>query len=100
MPNWNDLSDTNPADVSWDSLSDTPPPPKPEESAWDALKRGATESFQQLPQLARGVQAGIGAAAESAFGEGGIAASIKKSGIEGYKEWGDKIAKNSQDADS
>jgi len=85
-----------------DHLENMPeaPTPKPEESAWGGLKRGATEAFQQLPQLGAGLVAGAGALAESALGEGGIATGIKKAGIKGYDDWGKKIADKAQESDS
>lgn len=73
------------------------PPPKPEGSN---IGRGFKEAFQQLPQLGYGLVAGTGAALESAVGEGGIATGIKKAGVKGYQEWGDKIAKDSKESDS
>ena len=62
--------------------------------------RGFKEAFQQLPQLGYGLLAGTGAALESAVGEGGIATGIKRAGLRGYQEWGDKIASQSKDTDS
>jgi hypothetical protein len=73
------------------------PPKKPDQG--DFL-RGAKEAFQQLPQLGYGLIAGAGAAAETAFGEDGIATGIKKAGIKGYKEWGDKIQQDAKPTDS
>ena len=75
----------------------TPEAPKPDQGDFG---RGFKESFQQLPQLGYGLLAGAGAAAESAFGEGGIATGIKKAGIKGYQEKGEEIAKNSKTSDS
>jgi GGDEF domain-containing protein/adenine/guanine phosphoribosyltransferase-like PRPP-binding protein len=72
---------------------------KPKEERSDFV-RGAKEAFQQLPQLGYGVVAGAGAAIESAVGEGGIATGIKKAGVKGYQEWGDKIAKDAKESDS
>lgn len=79
----------------WDQF--TPIQPKPDQGD---LMRGVKESFQQLPQLGYGLIAGVGAAAESAFGEGGIATGIKKAGVKGYEEWGAKIAKDAKPSDS
>lgn len=79
----------------WDQF--TPIQPKPDQGD---LTRGFKESFQQLPQLGYGLVAGAGAAAESAFGEGGIATGIKKAGVKGYEEWGAKIAKDAKPSDS
>jgi N12 class adenine-specific DNA methylase len=62
--------------------------------------RGVKESFQQLPQLGYGLLAGAGATAESVVGEGGLASGIKKAGIQGYQQWGEKIAANAKDSDS
>lgn len=74
------------------------PPPVPPDSG--DFGRGFKESFQQLPQLGYGVLAGVGAAGEAAFGEGGIATGIKKAGVRGYTEWGDKIASQAKESDS
>lgn len=78
-------------------FADTLAPPKPDQGDFT---RGVKESFQQLPQLGYGLMAGAGAAAESAFGEGGISTGIKNAGIKGYQEWGDKIAKDAKPSDS
>lgn len=64
------------------------------------LGRGLKESFQQLPQLAWGAAAGVGAAGEAAFGEGGLMSGLKKAGIKGYTEWSDKIESKSRESDS
>lgn len=74
--------------------------PKPLPSDDSDFGRGLKESFQQLPQLGYGLMAGAGAAAESAFGDGGIATGIKKAGVEGYQRWGDKIASQGKESDS
>lgn len=62
--------------------------------------RGLKESFQQLPQLGWGAVAGLGAAGEAAFGEGGIMSAVKNRGIKGYTEWSDKIESKSRESDS
>lgn len=96
MPTWEELSPTDPTQLTWDSLSATPPA----KADQGDLARGFKESFQQLPQMGYGAMAGIGAAAETAFGEGGIATGIKKAGIKGYEEAGAKIAQNAKPSDS
>lgn len=73
-----------------------PPPKEDRGDTW----RGVTETFKQLPQLGYGIVAGVGAAAENVLGEGGIATGVKKAGIKGYTEWGDKIAADSKESDS
>lgn len=62
--------------------------------------RGLKESFQQLPQLGYGLMAGAGAVGEYAFGEGGVSTGIKKAGVKGYEDWGNKIAADSKPTDS
>lgn len=64
------------------------------------IKRGFTVAFEQIPQLAHGVEAAAGAVIENRFGEGGVGTAIKQHGLEGYKEWGDKIAEDSKESDS
>ena len=83
-----------PGKTDWSQFT----PVKPDDSS--DLGRGAKEAFQQLPQLGYGLLAGAGAAAESAFGEGGIATGIKKAGVAGYQAWGDKIATNAKESDA
>ena len=58
------------------------------------------EAFQQLPQTGYGLLAGIGAAAENVFGEGGIATGIKKAGVAGFSQWSDRIASTAKESDS
>ena len=73
------------------------PVAKPEQGD---VARGFKEAFQQVPQLGYGLLAGTGAAIETAFGEGGIGTGLKKAGVKGYTEWGDKIAAGSKESDS
>jgi len=89
-------TDEQPADGGFIDF-DAPAKPKDEGSDFT---RGVKESFQQLPQLGYGLVAGAGAALESAVGEGGIATGIKKAGVKGYQEWGDKIASQAKESDS
>lgn len=84
--------------VDWSQF--TPVAPAKPEGLINTVGRGIKESFQQVPQLAYGVGAGIAAGAESLVGEGGIATSLKKSAVEGYKRWEDKIAEHAQANDS
>ena len=74
--------------------------PREPEGLGSALSRGFVEAAQQVPQLLGGLQAGAGAALESAFGEGGIGTAIKESGLERYKKWEDKIQAGSRESDS
>jgi len=62
--------------------------------------RGFKTAFEQLPQLGYGLMAAGGATAENLLGEGGISTGIKKAGVKGYQEWGDKIQKGSKESDS
>jgi len=62
--------------------------------------RGARSAFLQMPQLAYGVEAATGAVAEKIFGKRGLPSAIKQAGINGYKEWGDKVLLGSKDTDS
>jgi len=64
------------------------------------LGRGFKESFQQLPQLGYGALAGIGAAGETMLGEGGIMSGLKRAGVQGFQDWGDKIASGARESDS
>jgi len=73
---------------------------KPPAEKQGDFARGAKASFQQLPQLGYGILAGAGAGIEAMAGEGGIGTGMKKAGIAGYKDWGDKIAKDSKESDS
>lgn len=85
-----------------DAFGVKPPaaPPPPKEGLGTAFGRGIKESFQQLPQLGYGLAAGAAAGAETAFGEGGIATSLKDWSVKKYKEWDDKIAAQAQPSDS
>lgn len=96
--NWDDFTPVDPTTpktgkVDWSQFE----PIKKDDSD---LSRGFKESFQQLPQLAYGVGAGLAAAGESAFGEGGMWTGAKKAAVEGYQRWGDKIASNAKESDS
>lgn len=75
------------------------PAPEPQKESGDFM-RGAGEAFQQVPQLGYGLVAGAGALAEKVAGEGGIATGIKKTGVEGYQRWGEKVAEGAKESDS
>lgn len=62
--------------------------------------RGFETAFKQLPQLASGVEAGIGATGEKVFGEGGFFTAMKHHGIKNYKEAEAELAKESKPSDS
>jgi hypothetical protein len=70
-----------------------------EEDSGDFL-RGVSTTFKQVPQLLRGVEAGIGAAGEKLFGEGGDWTNIKKAGVAGYLDWSERIAKDAKLSDN
>lgn len=64
------------------------------------FKRGFSTSFKQNPQLAYGLLGGAGAAGEKIFGEGGVSSAVKDYGIEGYRDWSERIFKDSKQTDS
>lgn len=64
------------------------------------LKRGFTTAFRQLPQLAHGVEAGIGAVGEKVFGEGGLWTAIKRHGARRYSELEEELAQTAKPTDS
>lgn len=64
------------------------------------LGRGFKESFQQVPQMAAGVAAGLGAYGEKLFGEGGLSTALKNTGIKNYREIEQDISRDSKPSDS
>jgi N12 class adenine-specific DNA methylase len=62
--------------------------------------RGAKESFQQLPQMGKGLLAAGAATAENLVGEGGYMTGIKKAAIKGYQEDSAEMAAQSKPSDS
>ena len=89
-----------PAGAGLDSFSTPVRAPEKPEGILNTVGRGVKESFQQLPQLGYGVGAGVAAAGETAFGEGGIFTAAKQAAIKGYTDWGDKIAAHARENDS
>ena len=82
------------------NLVDVDMTPKKPEGLLSTVGRGFKESFQQVPQLAYGLGAGVAAAAENVLGEGGVATAAKHGALAGMKRWQDKIAEHTQENDS
>jgi hypothetical protein len=61
--------------------------------------RGAEVALGQTAPLAKGVVGLIGATAEKAVGEGGIATSVKNWGLQGYQEGMQKLAPKQRETD-
>ena len=64
------------------------------------FKRGVVTTFKQIPQLGRGLEAGLGAAGEKVFGKGGAWTNIKEAGVRGYQEASQDIQKDAKATDS
>ncbi len=62
--------------------------------------RGFKEPFKQLPQQGYGLIAGGAAAAESAFGEGGLSTGVKKFAVGKYIDETNKLALDAKESDS
>lgn len=62
--------------------------------------RGVETALKQIPQLASGVEAGIGAVGEKVFGEGGVSTAIKEHGVKGYQAQSEKIDATARPSDS
>jgi len=74
--------------------------PEQEESYLGATKRGFEESFKQIPMLAQGLAAGVGAVGESVFGEDGVFTETKEYWAEKYQKSAAEMQKDAQPEDS
>ncbi len=71
----------------------------PTEPGGSDMARGFKKAMQQVPQLAHGIEAGVGAAIEKVEGEGGVGTGLLKHGAKKYQEWGETIAKDQKTSD-
>jgi hypothetical protein len=61
--------------------------------------RGFKTAWQQIPQTAYGLMAGVGAAGETAFGEGGLSTGLKRYALGKYVQKGEEIATGARATD-